>query len=92
MLRHKKYFLRNNEFGFIGKLLAFNELCLIGTIRISRFTDCNSGKQGTTEHTVVRLLIFRVAKTVQTACWVSAPKPHMNVPAGAAARPLDAGL
>ena len=43
-------------------------------------------------HTIVRLLIFRFAKTVQTACWVLAPKPHMNAPAGAAARPLDAGL
>ena len=42
---------------------------LIGIKRTSSFDVFNSGKQGTTVHTVMRFPIFRYAKTVQTACW-----------------------
>lgn len=46
-----------------------SQLRLIGKRRTTHFVVFNRGKQGTTVHTVMRLPIFRYAKTVQTACW-----------------------
>lgn len=51
---------------------------LIGIKRTSSFDVFNSGKQGTTVHTVMRFPIFRYAKTVQTACWGLPPIPRQR--------------
>lgn len=51
---------------------------LIGKRRTTHFVVFNRGKQGTTVHTVIRLPIFRYAKTAQTACWGLPPIPRQR--------------
>ena len=51
---------------------------LIGIRRASSLAVFNSGKQGTTVHTVAHLPSFRYAKTVQTACWGPPPIPRQG--------------
>ena len=53
-------------------------LRLIGIRHIPSLAVFNSGKQGTTVHTVAHLPSFRYAKTVQTACWGPPPIPRQG--------------